>query len=210
MKYHINARNFSLDEARVFVYNLPDKEMSPYAKSLMIRFLESQEPTNGKDRSKVLEDVFRHALGVTSPNTSAYDWGYLNALWELKQYRAWLTNAKAQQVKHHYDLMIAFAEHQDCSMIHAIDMKYVPQRSGKANAEPGKMPFHAQHRNSPNLGQLEDRDIQRWAINSQRINKLDWSKLNDGLGLEPSDLKNFCDHTYELSKKNEKPYCLRG
>jgi hypothetical protein len=110
---------------------------------------------SGKERSELTEQRIMHVLGIDKPNTSQYDFFYLNTMFELKQAEAYLKQPKFQQIKPDcYPYIICMLNHKDKSEWYLLETSKISKKAGKLNAENGKLPLNAQHRYNLTEGQI--------------------------------------------------------
>jgi hypothetical protein len=110
---------------------------------------------SGKERSELTERRIMDVLGINKPNTSQYDFLYLQTMFELKQAEAYLKQPKFQQIKPDcYPYIICMLNYKDKSEWYLLETSKISKKAGKANVESGKLPLNAQHRYNVTEGQI--------------------------------------------------------
>jgi hypothetical protein len=110
---------------------------------------------SGKERSELTERRIMDVLGINKPDTSQYDFFYLNTMFELKQAEAYLKQPKFQQIKPDcYPYIICMLNHKDRSEWYLLETSKISNKAGKKNAENGKLPLNSQHRYNLTEGQI--------------------------------------------------------
>jgi hypothetical protein len=110
---------------------------------------------SGKERSELTERRIMDVLRIDKPNTSQYDFYYLNTMFELKQAEAYLKQPKFQQIKPDcYPYIICMLNHKDKSEWYLLETSKISKKAGKKNVENGKLPLNAQHRYNLTEGQI--------------------------------------------------------
>jgi hypothetical protein len=110
---------------------------------------------SGKERSELTERRIMDVLNIEKPNTSRYDFFYVDTEFELKQAEAYMKQPKFQQVKPScYDYIICMLNYKDKSEWYLLDTSKISKKSGSKYSEDGKLPLNTQHRNSITEGQI--------------------------------------------------------
>lgn len=109
----------------------------------------------GKERSELTENRILNYLGINKPNTTEYDFDFINERFELKQAEDYLKQPKFQQIKPRlYPYIVCLLNGKERSRWYIMRTENISKLAGKENQEVGRLPMHRQHKDNDQEGQF--------------------------------------------------------